>query len=561
MESLQLIKKIAFISTFPPRQCRIATFTKSLIDELTKSNPLLSTVVIAVNDLAGAYNYPEVVQYEINENEYSTYLQAADYVNVNQFDIVCIQQELKCLGEDNTTNLLSLSEHLRTPVIICFPTTICNPNELPYKYIERLGLLSAHFVVSTQMAREVLEKAFSIRNPDIEIIHPGMTLQEAAQKYLHSFETTRLNFGKHLLNKQNRFNVSNGFNTLPQLKLNHLIRMTDSTGILQHAKYSFPDYSEGYCTDDNARALILALLMNQLYKNSRWLDHLKSRTIGFLNYALNRKTFRFRNFFGYNREWLDEQGSEDSHGRALWALGCCISKSNDLDLQDIANQLFKAALKSVGEFSNARSWSFILLGINEYLKRFPDDRICKRIEIELSDRIIKMFSHNSSFDWPWCEEIITYDNARITQGILNCGYRTKRNDLIDTALHSLRWLVQIQTAEEGHFRAIGSNGFFKRGSTIAQFDQQPIEASAMISSCIEAFKITGDYDWVKSSRTIFSWFLGKNDLGLALYDETSGGCRDALHADRVNRNQGAESTLSFLTSLIEMNLLEKYLPI
>jgi hypothetical protein len=125
----------------------------------------------------------------------------------------------------------------------------------------------------------------------------------------------------------------------------------------------------------------------------------------------------------------------------------------------------------------------------------------------------------------------------------------------------LRWLVQIQTAEEGHFRAIGSNGFFKRGSTIAQFDQQPIEASAMISSCIEAFKITGDYEWVKSSRTIFSWFLGKNDLGLALYDETSGGCRDALHADRVNRNQGAESTLSFLTSLIEMNLLEKYLPI
>ena len=561
MEPQPLIKKIAFISTFPPRQCRIATFTKRLIDELTKSNPQISTAVIAVNDSAGAYNYPEVVQYEINENEHSTYLQAADFINVNQFDLVCIQQELKCYDGDNVTNQLALLKHLKTPVIICFPTTICNPNELHYEYIERLRLFSVHFVVSTQIAREMLEKRSSIPNLDIEIIHHEMILQELAQKYLHSFEITRLNFGRHLLNKQDRLNVFNRFDTLPRLNLNHLIQMTDSTGILQHAKYSFPDYSEGYCTDDNARALILSLLINQLYKNSPWLDQLKFRTIGFLNYALNRKTFRFKNFLGYNREWLDEQGSEDSHGRALWALGCCISNSNDLDLQDIANQIFKAALKSVAGFSNTRSWSFVLLGINEYLKRFPDDRIIKKMEIELSDRIINMFSYNSSSEWPWCEDIITYDNARITQGILNCGHRTKRNDLIDTALHSLRWLVQIQTAEEGHFRAIGSNGFFKRGSTIAQFDQQPIEASAMISSCIEAFKITGDYTWVQSSRTIFSWFMGKNDLGLALYDETSGGCRDALHADRVNRNQGAESTLSFLTSLMEMNLLEKYLPI
>lgn len=337
--------------------------------------------------------------------------------------------------------------------------------------------------------------------------------------------------------------------------------MTDSTGVLQHAKNSFPDYSEGYCTDDNARALILVLLASQLNARDVWLDMLKSRTISFLNYSLNRTTSHFRNFLGYNREWLDEKGSQDSHGRAVWALGCCINKSDNSDLQNIANRLFHIALKPVTEFSHPRSLSFILLGLTEYLKKFPGDLICKSIELELSKRIFTMFQNCNSSDWPWCEDIITYDNARIIQGLLACGNRLKRADFIDTALKSLRWLVRIQTAENGCFRAIGSNGFFKRGSPIAKFDQQPIEATAMISSCIEAFKITSDNAWVESARTIFSWFLGANDLCLAVYDETSGGCRDALHADRLNRNQGAESTISFLTSLTEMYLLEKHIQI
>jgi hypothetical protein len=404
------------------------------------------------------------------------------------------------------------------------------------------------------MAAETLQTRYFIPLQTIELIAHGT---EIAQKYLRSFESTRQIFGSHFLNNHKNSSVSAKSDYLPALKFDHLILMTDSTGVLQHAKNSFPDYSEGYCTDDNARALILLLLANQLNIRDAWLDNLKSRTISFLNYALNRRTSQFRNFLGYNREWLDENGSQDSHGRAVWALGCCINKSDDPDLQEIANRLFHIALRPVTLFSHLRSWSFILLGVNEYLKKFPGDRICKSIELELSQRIFTMFQNCISPDWPWCEDIVTYDNARITQGLLACGHRLKRTDFIDTALKSLRWLVQIQTADNGSFSAIGSNGFFKRGSPIAKFDQQPLEATAMISSCIEAFKITADNAWVESARTIFSWFLGANDLCLALYDKTSGGCRDALHADRVNRNQGAESTISFLISLAEMHLLEK----
>jgi hypothetical protein len=509
-----------------------------------------------VNDSVNKYKYGDIVQYEIDQNELSTYLQAADYVNINEFDLVCVQHEFGIFGEDISSNLFAFLETIKAPTVTALHTIISNPDEVQLRHIERLRLVTTRFIVSTQMEAETLKTAYLIPHQDIEVIAHGV---EATQKYLHSFESTRQIFSSHIhSDSKNRINQHLP-SILPQLKFNHLKRLTDSTGVLQHAKYSFPNYSEGYCTDDNARALILMLLAGQLNMQDSWLDHLKSSTISFLNFALNRKTLRFRNFMGYNREWLDEQGSEDSHGRAIWALGCSIYSSNDCDLQDISNHLFKAALKPVTQFSNPRSWSFVLLGVNEYLKRFPDDRVCKCIESELTDRIYSMFSQNGSTDWPWCEDIVTYDNARITQGLLNCGVRSNRTDFIDTALNSLHWLVRIQTTKEGHFRAIGSNGFYKRGSSIAQFDQQPIEASAMISSCSEAFKITGDYTWVQSARTIFSWFLGGNDLGFTLYDETSGGCRDALHADRVNRNQGAESTLSFLSSLSEMYLLERYI--
>lgn len=556
MEPQTLIKKIAFISTFPPRHSGIATFTSDLISDFAKNYPQISTVVIAVNDCIDKYLYGDIVQYEINENKLSTYLQAADYININEFDIVCIQHEFECFDKFNTSNLMLFLEHIKTPTVITLHTTISNPNELQRRQIERLRLLTTRFVVLTQGAVEIVETKYFIPPRDVEIIAPGMG---AARKYLHSFEKAREIFGGHILNNNDNCKTDIITGCLPPLKFNHLIRITDSIGVFQHAKYSFPDYSEGYCTDDNARALILTLLASQLNGNDSWLDNLKSQTISFLNFALDRRSLRFRNFMGFNREWLDKQGSEDSHGRAMWALGYCINKSYDNDLQDMANQMFKAALTPVTQFSNPRSWSFVLLGVNEYLKRFPDDRICKNIEFELSNRIFKMFSDNMSSDWPWCEDIVTYDNARITQGLLNCGSRTGRADFIDTALHSLRWLIRIQTTDNGRFRAIGSNGFYKRGSSIAQFDQQPIEASAMISSCCDAFKITGDFTWVQSARTIFSWFVGVNDLGISLYDETSGGCRDALHADRVNRNQGAESTISFLTSLTEMYLLQKHI--
>ncbi len=383
-----------------------------------------------------------------------------------------------------------------------------------------------------------------------------MIWSKVAHDYLNSFERARLSFHDHVrLNRKKHYHSN--FYTLPVLKFDHLIRMSDSNGLLQHGKYSFPNYAEGYCTDDNARALNLCALTTELHLSDNFIFFLQERTISFLYYALNKETGRFRNFMNHSRQWLDAQGSEDAHGRAIWALGTCIGRSSKPDIQYLANDIFMEAINCVLHFSSIRALSFVLLGIYEYRKKFEDDIIYKNYAMSISSRLFEMFSSNMSNDWLWCEDIITYDNARISQALLLSGYWLDRVDYIDIALKSLKWLIQIQTTKDGYFSPIGSNGFFKRGGLKAFYDQQPIEANAMVSACIDAFKITNDCIWVQNAKDIFSWFLGNNDLLLPLYDESTGGCHDALHPDRTNRNQGAESTLSFLTALVEMYLLEK----
>ncbi len=346
---------------------------------------------------------------------------------------------------------------------------------------------------------------------------------------------------------------------LPVIRLDHLARMSDSTGMFQHARFSIPKFDDGYCTDDNARALLLTVLLEENGIGTVQLQSLAKSYAGFLTYAFNHEKKRFRNFMAFDRRWLEEVGSEDSHARALWVLGTCVGRSEQRDLQMWAVQLFEEALSTIMDFTSPRAWAFTLLGIHEYLGRLSGDRLANQIRDVLTQRLIELFEKTASDDWQWFEDIVTYDNAKLCHALILSGKWMPNEKALDIGLRSLRWLVEVETAEAGHFRPVGSQGWFPRGGVRARFDQLPILAHAMISACLEAYRATEDVFWLDKARLTFEWFLGRNDLGLALYDPNTGGCFDGLQVDRLNRNQGAESTLAWLLSLAEMHVMEQSL--
>jgi hypothetical protein len=344
---------------------------------------------------------------------------------------------------------------------------------------------------------------------------------------------------------------------LPDLNLNHLLRLSDNTGILQHATYQLPNYAEGYTTDDNARALILVTLLSKLggsyYVDA---DTLATRYMAFLYYAYNPKTGRFRNFLDFNRTWLEEIGSEDSQGRALWSLGTVLSNSDDAGIKSAAARLLGRVLPTTLELNSPRSWAFSLLGICEYLRCFSGDRAVVHAGRNLAERLFTLYCAHKGKDWFWFEDSVTYNNATLSHALLLASLWLHRTDMAEAALESLLWLAELQTNEKGDFAPIGNDGFYRRGSTKPRFDQQPIEAGAMVSACLAAHHITNKRSWLYEAQRAFNWFMGQNDLGLALYNPDTGGCYDGLHPDRVNQNQGAESTLSFLMALLEMRYIK-----
>jgi hypothetical protein len=285
---------------------------------------------------------------------------------------------------------------------------------------------------------------------------------------------------------------------------------------------------------------------------------LATRYLAFTWYAFNTETRRFRNFMDYQRNWLEESGSDDSHGRALWALGVVLGRSNIRTLHDTASRVFQQSLLAILETTSPRAWAFALIGIHEYLSRFAGDRRVRQVQEELAGRLLTLYQDNRSDQWNWFENSLTYCNAVLSHAMLLCGESMSNSEMTGAGLGSLRWLAELQHADtEGkHFVPIGSNGFYQQGGERSRFDQQPIEAQSIVSACLEAYRITGEKSWHTEARRAFEWFLGRNDLRLPLYDPMTGGCRDGLHSDRPNENQGAESTLAFLQSLLELRLAE-----
>ncbi|MCX5787845.1 MAG: glycosyltransferase family 4 protein [Elusimicrobia bacterium] len=346
---------------------------------------------------------------------------------------------------------------------------------------------------------------------------------------------------------------------LPEMKLDHLYRMTDSTGLFQHAIAAVPNFHTGYCTDDNARALILTVLLEELGMDSPRLLDAATTYAAFVQYAFDPKLKRFRNLMGFNRSWTDEAISEDCCGRALAALGTCVGRSKNPGFQVLAGQIFAQGLSSATGFSSPRAWALALLGAHEYLRRLNGDRQVRQVRDALIDLLMGLHNRTATPEWPWFEDSVTYLNAGLSHALILNGRETSRADVFEMGLKTLRWLTKIQTAEGSYFRPIGSNGFYKRGGERANFDQQPIEAQSMVSACLEAYRCTSDNYWFSQARRAFDWFLGRNDLGLFLYDPNTGGCRDGLHLDRANQNQGGESTLAFLVSLAEMQRMHNEL--
>jgi hypothetical protein len=386
-----------------------------------------------------------------------------------------------------------------------------------------------------------------------------MIWTRVAQLYMKSFEQARQDYSfiGHISSPIKTLDEQPG--QLPAMKLDHLFRMSDSTGMFQHASFTIPNFAEGYCTDDNARALVLALMLQKLGHGSQRLGDQAATYAAFLSHAFDRKRRRFRNFMSFDRRWLEEVGSEDCHGHALWALGLCVSQAGQDSFQALAAELFEQALLPVAEFTSPRAWAYALIGIDEYLRRLSGDRRADQIRESLSAKLMQRYADTATDEWQWFEEVVSYANAKLAHAMILSGRCMDNGTMLETGLRTLRWLTKVQTSEAGSFRPIGSNGFFPRGKERAIYDQQPIEAQATVSACIEAYHATGDAFWVTEAWRAFEWFLGRNDLGLALYDSTTGGCRDGLHVDRLSQNQGAESTLAFLLALAEMESLQNTL--
>ncbi len=394
-----------------------------------------------------------------------------------------------------------------------------------------------------------------------------MVWKRVAQGYMESFSRVR---SDRMENPKIQFSarlIERSLGQLPALNLNHLNQLTDDTGILQHAIFTIPNRREGYTTDDNARALILAVLLEHLDMERLEKDRLGKAGLlspkfaglylSFLEHAFNPATGRFRNFLGYDRRWNETEGSEDCHGRALWALGTVLGRSQDRGLRGAAGRLFEFSLPAAVRFSSPRAWAYTLLGVQQYLTSYPGDRDAQKVQSTLSRRLLEMYESIRRPDWKWFENVLAYGNARLPQSLLLAGAACSDDRMVSAGLESLDWLSTVQHCEiNHHFVPIGSQGFYRQDGEKARFDQQPIEAAGAVSACLQAYRLTGDNRWRDEAWSAFNWFLGDNDLQLPLYDSLTGGCLDGLHPDRANENQGAESTLSFLMALVEMQSLQ-----
>jgi glycosyltransferase involved in cell wall biosynthesis len=755
-----LPSRIAVIGNYLPRQCGIATFTTDLCDAIANEYGTARLLALPVNDTEQGYDYPSRVRWSLNQDDLSSYYDAAAFLNFNNIDMVCLQHEYGIFGGPAGSHILELLRGLKMPVVTTLHTVLREPNPDQLMVMQQIAELSDRLIVMSQLSSQFLQEIYKVPGnkidmvphgvPDLPFLDPNfykdrfgvegravlltfgllspnkgienviqalpqilakhenvvylvagathphilrrvgdtyrnslralakevgveaqvifhdrfatpeemaefigaadiyitpyrheaqvvsgtlayalgagkaiistpywhalelldggrgalvpfqnpnaiaqktielldtpairhamrkraylfareMVWKKAAQGYMGSFARVRGDRAEYPQVQFSARTTPKELDHLPELKLNHVNALTDDTGMLQHAIFTIPNRAEGYTTDDNARALIFTVLLEELSVGQLKVAPLGTaespnpdwpfRYLSFLQHAFNADKKRFRNFLGYNHRWMEDQGSEDSHGRALWALGTLLARSANQGLRGATGRLFEISLPQALEFHSPRACAYTLLGIQEYLHSYPGDRDAQRVRAALARRLLDMYKSIKRPEWKWFEDVVAYGNARLPQSMLLAGSACGDERMISAGLESLDWLMEEQRCEiHGHFVPIGSQGFYHQNGSKARFDQQPLEAAGAVSACLQAFRVTGDSRWRAEAWTAFNWFLGNNDLQLPLYDSVTGGCRDGLHPERANENQGAESTLSFLMALLEMRSLHE----
>jgi len=436
----------------------------------------------------------------------------------------------------------------------------------PYWYAEELLADGRGILVPFKDSQAIADKVVGLLDDETErhamrkrayLYGRDMVWRSVANQYLESLERAREGRSAHPRPAFSAKTLDKRPRELPPVKLTHLERMTDCTGMIQHAKYNVPNYREGYATDDNARALVLAVLLEESTEcSTETVRSLAARYLSFVHHAFNTKTGRFHTFLSYDRKWLDDVGSEDAHGRALWGLGTVAGRSRDRQFRNLAGSLFDAALPATTRFTSPRALAYTLMGVQEYLRRFYGHRGAQETRRKLAAKLLDMYRNCSSTEWPWFEDILSYDNAKLPHALMACGQWMGNDEMVEASLAALRWLCEIQRMDAEHLVPVGNSGFYRRGGERARFDQQPLEAHAAVSAFLHAYRMTGDEFWRREAHRAFEWFMGGNDLGVPMFDPATGGCYDGLEPDGINQNQGAESTIAYMLALVEMSAAE-----
>ncbi len=332
---------------------------------------------------------------------------------------------------------------------------------------------------------------------------------------------------------------------LPHFYLDHIKRLTDDTGIIQHAKFGIPNLKDGYCLDDNARALLMALMTYRQKKDPLALE-LSSIYISFIDYMQN-KNGTFRNFLSFKRNFLDKVGSEDTFGRAIWALGFLLGNAPNDAYYQIGRLIFFNASPNFDKLQSVRNIANTMVGISYYLRNnSSDDSMTERLR-NLAYKLINQYEEHSSADWKWFESLFTYDNGMLPLALLHAAEILNDDKITETALESMNFLTEI-TFSNGYLSLIGNENWYKKDGKRSVFAQQPIDAQAMVLMFHQAFNLTKDKEYLNKLFTSFMWFLGENDLRMSLFDFETKGCCDGIERYGVNRNQGAESSLAYLIS-------------
>lgn len=730
-------RKVAFISSFPPRRCGIAVFTSDLVRSIGAAGGKdFEPLVVAMQSGRGC-QYSNPVKFEVRRNVKNDYVCAADYINFSHVDLVSIQHEFGLFGGDAGSHLNLLLRRVNAPIMTTLHTILDEPEQAYYKSMVALCEASHKLIVMNERGIKMLQDIYGLPTDNVEVIPHGMPdLQFVDSSYYkHKFgmdgRRTILTFGllgrskgieimlralpeiikadptvlyiilgathpeiaryegeayRLLLNRMvkdlglakhvifhNRFvadeelhnflcaadiyvtsylnpeQLTSGtlayavgtgkaivstpywaaedlladgrgkmvafndpvqlaksiieiisneslFNSLrrkayehgrkmtwpvvgkaywkmftarrvpvhirakeissvyeaasilevPEPPLDHLRRLTDSTGLYQHAKFTVPDRQHGYCTDDNARAVVAMTKYCSQYADPE-AQRLFETYLSFICHAQNADG-TIRNFMTFDRNWVSDEPAHDALGRALWAFGAVIARPPLPRYLPVIKDCFDRSVKHVPQLS-LRGKAYSIFGMSQYLKQFPGASDIKRYLAEAADHLLAQYESCSAPDWQWFEDILAYDNAVLPHALYTAALTAGEEKYLHVANKTCQFLLE-ETYDGRRFSFVGCNGWYKRRGKRAVFDQQPIEVAGTVMMLRTAYEATGRGEFLKAEKKAFDWFLGENDLHVPVYDFATKGCSDGLTPGGVNSNQGAESMLSFLLSLL-----------